>query len=526
VCRLLGTRRGIVALTKCDLADGELQDLAELEVRELIAGSFLEGAPVVRTSSETGVGLPELRSRLVELARVSEPRPAGGLPRLPVDRVFTMRGFGTVATGTLVAGRLAVGDALEAYPTGAATRVRGLQVHGVGVDSVDAGHRTAVNLAGLEPAGLSRGDVLAPPDTLRPTSMLDVTLRLVAGERALKDQARVRVHLASAEILGRVRLLEGSPLEQGGECVAQLRLERPTVAGRGDHYVLRAYSPARTIGGGRVIDPLPPKRGRRDAAALVARRALSEAPAREAALALIAASEEQGIAKDALVARVTAPGAELDAELNAEPAVTALADAWIATSVLLHLAEAAETALQRYHRRSPLKARMPLEELRQRVFRHAADGAFDAVVEVLVADGRASRVGDGLAHHSHAVSLSPEEQRARETIAEAASAAGLSGLEADGKVAGLPSDLVARVRQVMLDAGELQRVGAGLLVHGPALDTFKSSVRERWPAGSELGVGEVKELTGLSRKYVIPLLEYLDAARVTRRSGNTRTVIG
>lgn len=254
IVRLLGIPRGVVAITKCDVADADSQALVELEVRELVEGSFLEGASLIRVSAHTGAGLPAIKDALLELARETPERPADGLLRLPVDRVFSMRGFGTVATGTLVGGRLAVGDEVEALPGGRRSRVRGLQVHGESVDAATAGTRTAVNLGGLEVEQLARGQILATPGTLRATSMLDTEITLLGSARPLVDGARVRVHLASAEVLARARLLEGKVLEPGTSALAQLRLEGPAVAGRGDRLIIRSYSPAETIGGGRIVD--------------------------------------------------------------------------------------------------------------------------------------------------------------------------------------------------------------------------------------------------------------------------------
>ena len=262
ICRLLGIPRGLVVLTKCDAADPDAQAVAEMEARELVAGSFLDGRPVVRVSSKTGEGLDALRTALLALARESKARPADGLLRLPVDRVFSLKGFGTVVTGTLAGGELADGEELLALPSGRRVRVRGLQVHGEAVEQARAGTRTAVNLAGAEVEGLARGDVLVRAGTLRATSILDVELSLLASARALRDGARVRVHAASAEVLARVRLLDGDVVAPGGGSLAQLRLESPAVAGRGDRLVLRSYSPAETIGGALVLDPLAPRRGR------------------------------------------------------------------------------------------------------------------------------------------------------------------------------------------------------------------------------------------------------------------------
>src|SRR6185436_11925874 len=277
ICRLLGIPRGLVVLTKCDLADEETQALAEVEARDLVQGSFLDGAPVLRVSTVTGQGLAELRSALGALASALPPRSADGLLRLPLDRAFTLRGFGTVVTGTLISGTLALGEEVELLPSGRRARVRGLHVHGAAVARVEAGNRAAVNLVGLGVADVARGDVLARPGTLRPTSIVDAELTLLSGERPLKDQARVRVHVASGEYLARVRVAAGSAVEPGATAPVQLRLERPAVAGRGDRLIVRSYSPAVTIGGALVVDPLAPKKRRRDAPAPGPRGALGGA---------------------------------------------------------------------------------------------------------------------------------------------------------------------------------------------------------------------------------------------------------
>jgi selenocysteine-specific elongation factor len=271
ICRLLGIRRGVIALTKCDLADADAQAVAELESRELVAGSFLEGAPVVRVSARTGLGLDVLTRELRVLADAAPPPPAGGLLRLPVDRSFTLRGFGTVVTGTLVSGSLATGDELEVLPSGRRGRVRGLHVHGEARDGIEAGSRAAVNLAGLDVADVQRGDVLARPGTLRPTSMIDVALSLLPGERALRHGARVRVHLASAEALARVHLAGGA--RSGLGRAARPAQARAPVRGRarrppGDPLLLAGPHHRRGRGPGPAPAQAAPSRPRPGGAAL------------------------------------------------------------------------------------------------------------------------------------------------------------------------------------------------------------------------------------------------------------------
>ena len=528
ICRLLGIPQGLVVLTKCDLADEDMQALAEVEARELVEGSFLEGAPVLRVSAVTGEGLPALRAALASLAAAPPPRPAAGLLRLPLDRAFTMRGFGTVVTGTLVSGALAAGEEVEVLPSGKRARVRGLHVHGAAVRRVEAGNRAAVNLAGLDVEDLARGDVLARPGTLRPTSIVDAELTLLPGERPLKDQARLRVHVGSGEYLARVRLLDRSALAPGAAAPVQLRLERPAVAGRGDRLIVRSYSPAATIGGAVVVDPLAPKQRRRDAASRASRQALGRADTVRAAVLLVEEAGTAGIDAPGLAARVTEPLGALMASLAADPSVVALGKdpPWLLSRAAVDaLARSAREALGRYHDDQPLKAAMPREELRRRAFASAPPGAFDHVLAAMAETGEVRLFPDGVALARHEVRLSPEEEAARRALLEAARAAGLSGLDPSrGGPAGLEPRLRERVSRVLVAEGALRRVGEALVL-GEVLDALKAEVRRRWASGARLDVGEFKELTRLSRKYVIPLLEYLDREKVTRRSGADRVVM-
>jgi selenocysteine-specific elongation factor len=528
ICRLLGIPRGVLVLTKCDAADAESQAVAEAEVRELVAGSFLAEAPLVRVSARARTGLDELVARLAELARGLAPRSGSGLARLPVDRVFTLRGFGTVVTGTLVAGALADGEELELLPSGRRARVRGLQVHGSGAARVEAGHRAAVNLAGIEVAEISRGDVLAHPGTLRAATRLDVRLEALPGARPIEEHARVRVHAGSAEALARLRLLGAPPVAPGASALGQLRLESPLVAVRGDRLVLRAYSPAVTIAGAVVLDPRPPRRG---AASRPALEALAAAPdASAAAACLVAAEGEQGADAAELAARLgTTPG-DLALRISRAPEVVALGDppaAWIAVAALEALKQRARAALERFHAAQPLKDAMPREALRQAAFTRAAPAAFESTLALLVQAGEIRATPDAVALVRHAVRLSPDEQAARAALEEAASAADLEGIVPAevARARGRDARLFERVARVLHESGELRRVGEERLVAAVRLQALVREVRARWPPGSRLDVGAFKEMTGLSRKYVIPLLEYLDRERVTRRSGNDRMVL-
>jgi selenocysteine-specific elongation factor len=526
ICRLLGIAHGVVVLTKCDLADPEMQTVAEMEARELVKGSFLESAPLVRVSARTGEGLSELRAALVVLAAETGERRADGLLRLPIDRAFTLHGFGTVVTGTVVSGRLEAGMEIEVLPARRRARVRGLQVHGGAAASIPAGSRAAVNLAGIEVDELSRGDVLTVPGTLATTSMLDVEITLIESARPLLDQARVRVHVASAEVLARVRALGPAPVPPGGSTLAQLRLETPAVAGRGDRLVLRAYSPAVTIGGALVLDPQPPKRRGASGSARVA--ALRGADLADAAVAMVVESGASGLAAGVLQARLAVPP-PLVAELAKDGRLQRFGvepGTFVARETLNALAGSVREAVETFHSEQPLKSAMPREEIRTRLFARSPEGVLEHVLRSLAEAGTLRVEADALALGSHTVRLSPKESQARDAILEAARAAGLAGVEREVLPSSLRDDprLLDRISRLLLEQGDLRRVGDGL-VHREPLDALKTTVRERWPPGSRLDVAALKELTGLSRKYVIPLLEYLDRERVTRRSGADRVVL-
>jgi selenocysteine-specific elongation factor len=520
ICRLLAIPRGAIVLTKCDVADPDSVALAEIEARELVAGSFLEGAPVVRVSARTGLGLDELRGELRKMAAQTPSRSAGGLVRLPIDRAFVLKGFGTVVTGTLIAGTIAAGDELEMLPSGRRVRVRGLQVHGAAAPRVEAGHRTAVNLAGIEVGDVSRGDVLTRPGTLRATSIVEAELTVLPGERPLKDQAHVRVHLASAEVLARVRILSPPPVvEPGATRVVQLRLEQPAVAGRGDRLVIRSYSPAATIAGAVVVDPIA-RRKRRGAETEAAGDALG---------AMVGESGPAGIDLPALAARLTVPAADLAREVAGRGDLVALGGdppRVVARATLYRLAGELRAQLSAFHAANPLKAAIPREELRGRVFARAAPGAFERVLDDLAAAGEIRVAADGVAQARHEVRLTPEEDRARAALGNAARAAGWEGVEpaALPARAGLAPALAERITRVLVTEGELRKVG-DFLLHRERVEELKAEVRRRWPSGSRLDVAALKEMTGLSRKYVIPLLEYLDREKVTRRSGPDRVVL-
>ena len=525
ICRMLGIERGLIVLTKTDAAEPPMVDLAEQDVRALVQGSFLEGAPIVRTSARTGQGLDALKAALLALANQTSARAQSGLLRLPIDRVFTLKGFGTVITGTLTSGRVEVSEELVALPPGKKVRVRGLQVHGETVGLAVCGQRTAMNLAGVLVEDLARGDVLVREGTLRSTRLAHVALQLLDG-CGLKYDARVRVHAASAEVLGRVKFSEAE-LPKGGATVAEIRLESPVVLGRGDRIVLRSYSPVATIGGGRVIDPMPRPRRRAELAALQAAASERDPDAiarflREAGLA--------GLDLDVLAARMTLPAdttGRLLAEVRTAVPLLGAPDHFVDAAVLDGLERLALERVRQHHEKDPLAKGVSKEELRRRVFAKAPPEAFETVLARLVQAAKVSETADLVALKTHRVQLSGPEGQARAAIEAAMKAAGLEGVSLPNLHVQLKQDQRAceNAVRILVQEKAAERLGAGLLMSREALDAFRAQARARFKSGAKLDVAEVKELTGLSRKYVIPLLEWLDRERVTRRVGAERIVL-
>ena len=538
ICRLLQVPAGVVVLTKVDLADQDMQDLAALEVRELTAGSFLADAPIVPVSAVTGSGLEELVSTLVSLAARVTQRPSDGPARLPVDRVFTMKGFGTVVTGTLVAGELHPDQELVALPRGVPVKVRGLQVHRHDEASAGAGRRVAVNLVGVDVADLSRGDTLCTPGSLEPTRRIDVSLDLLADARPLRHGTRLRVHQGTAEILGRIALAgprrgEGSAAElaPGGSAYARIRLEAPLVVTRGDRFIVRAYSPPTTIGGGVVLDPQPLRGAIRTGAGLARFRRLDvDNPEPDAAVRAIveergAAGLPQGMLQSRAGLRPDAAAATV-ARLTNRGDVRIVGDLLVSSVVLRDLEAGLLKALEAYHRSQPLSDGLPREEARERVFGRAPALVFDDVLQDLVAAGRLVAT-DRLALAGHQVSLTPEEARAHEALELIFRDAGLAppDLAAASARAGAAGQVADRVVKLLLRRGVLVKLDV-LLFHSAALERLKLEMQALKASGvSRVDVAAFKERYGVTRKYAIPLLEYLDRERLTRRAGDSRILL-
>jgi selenocysteine-specific elongation factor len=551
ICRLLGVRAGLVVITKTDTVDEELLELVRAEADELVAGSFLEGAPVVAVSSRTGAGVEELKSKLHEAALAVPARDSDAVTRLPVDRSFTMRGFGAVVTGTLVAGEIAEGQELELLPAGARVRVRGLQVHGAAVKAATAGQRTAVNLGGVEAASVVRGMVLAPAGRLSPTQIMDARVSVLNdAPRALKTRQRVRVHHGTAEVLARVVVLEaaGEPGEiaPGASGLVQLRLESPVVALPGDRFILRTYSPQRTVAGGEVLDAHAPKHRGRERASARERLASLEGATASARLAyFVASAGERGLRKaeaaartgwrdDVLDAAIASARADSTSEARAGGVIVEAEGVLVAREVFEGLMRAAVGEVEAHHRREPLSRGLARETLRERVFARAAPELFRAALQRAESEGLLVSERELVRASGHSLDLSPADAALRERLEAVYREAALEAPTLEEAFARADAGANSRrehlrkILQLLIDAGALVRVREDLFFHRDALARLVAALRDyaaRHEPERLIDVAAFKELSGVSRKYAIPLLEYFDRERVTRRAGDKRLVL-
>jgi selenocysteine-specific elongation factor len=539
ICRLLGIAHGLIVITKTDLVEEEMVSLVRAEAEELVAGSFLEGAPVIALSAKTGFGLDELRATLRQVAAETPARSADFVTRLPIDRVFTMKGFGAVVTGTLVSGQISEGDELELLPAGARVRVRGVQVHGAAVRTAAAGQRTAVNLAGVDLSAIERGMVLAEVGRLATTQILDVQLNVLnSAPRALRTRARVRVHIGSAEVLGRLRILNLSgEIAPGESGFAQLRLEAPVVALHGERFIIRTYSPAITIAGGVVLDPLAAKHRGRELAKTGERLHELMRPERARKLAaFILATGDKGMSFEQLVARTGLKDVVLSAaadEAEQQGTITNANGVFISTANFAELSREVVAEVESHHKHDTLSRGFARELLRERFFSHSAPEVFRAVMSQLESKSALVTEKDLVRLSDHTVELSTADATLRDKITALYQTAQLEPPTLDHalETAGVTPAQRAHARkilQMLLDDGTLVRAQADMFLHSTSIDRLRALLQDfasQHEPGRLIDVAQFKTLAGVSRKYAIPLLEYLDSERITRRAGDQRIIL-
>ncbi|MGI9860660.1 selenocysteine-specific translation elongation factor [Moorella naiadis] len=530
---LLRVKKGIIVITKIDLVEAEWLELVRDEVRQAVKGTVLADAPLVTVSAFTGEGIAELRQQLDALAAVTPPRPAAGQVRLPIDRVFSVTGFGTVVTGTLWSGSISVGDELEIQPEGLKTRARNLQVHGLTVKEARAGQRVAVNLAGIETEAIHRGSSLLTPNFLKPTLRLDAGFKLLAEARPLANRSRVHFYLGTSEALGRVVLLDRDELTGGQEALVQLLMEEPVVANREDRFILRSYSPMDTIGGGLILDPLPPRHRRFQAGVLASlQRRLEGSP--EKILAQVVLEHRDGLEWREAAAR---------ASLSLEETRSLLQDMATAGQVVLlagdndfYVVDAGRyqewwqnvaRTLEDFHRRYPLRSGLTREELRSRHFSALPARVFQALLENWEREGRIQLAANTVSLAGFTPRISAEQQQLARSLEEKYRTSGWQPptckelLEAYQ----LPPAELEELLHYLVRQGVLVKINEEFYWYREALETAREAMKKLGTNGP-FGLAEARDALGSSRKYVLPLLEYLDQVRFTRRIGDRRVVIG
>jgi selenocysteine-specific elongation factor len=516
ICRMLGVQAGVIALTKADQTDPDLLELVRLEVDEFVAGSFLENAPKVAVSSVTGAGLAELRTELERTAGAVREKSAAGWFRLPVDRSFTMKGFGTVVTGTLVSGTLGREQEVELYPTGRRLRVRGVQVYGETAGRARAGQRTAVNLADIEPGEIERGMVLSEAGRFAPVRLFDARLDLLPSSKALKNNAPIHLHIGSAEIEAEVRYLDKrAALKPGASAWTRIALREPALVFPGDRFIVRMFSPVATIGGGVVAD-ITGRRYKRgeDVAGRLA--ALLTASA-EARTELLVAERPNGMPETELIALTGLHDVPRPASLQ-------VAGGWlIAGARVNELKKQLVAKVRQFHRDNTLLEGIPKQDLKNSLIPQAAPEIFGHVLSAALPE--VVQQGEVVRLATHRVVLKMDEEQARATIEAAFGNAGLStpAVQEVLKASGLEPARARSVLQILLREGRLVRVSEELVLHITACARLRAELATR--KGRRFAVPEFKEWTGVSRKYAIPLLEYLDREHVTRRDGDQRLVL-
>ncbi len=529
ILRLLDVKNGVIVLTKCDMVDKEWMYMVQADIRERLKETFLETAPIVQVSAPKNKGIDLLKKTLQQaVSRATERNSA--LPfRLPIDRVFTRPGFGTVVTGTLVAGTIRAGDSVEIAPQQVSSRVRGLQVHGEKVKEAFAGMRVAVNIAGVETADIERGAQLVPPNTLTPTALFDAVLQLLPKlSKPLKDRARVRVHIGTDEVIGRIALLEaGTELEENGRAYVQFRSEKPLACARGDRFVVRQYSPMVTIGGGVVLDPNP-VRHRKGEAAVISALEAKENGSPEDLIETALQRHQFGILRKDLPKATGLPPEVVDSAVQAlytaGKTIALAGDRIVLMKVLDGLAQKANSILQQYHEQFPLRPGMPKEEYRSALGREMEARIFASLlnhwehIKAQVVEGATVRLAD------FKVQLSEKQEAILRRMEAYYRQCGILSpiLDEVSKAVATHPDSVEPLLRVGVEQGRFERIAEGIYYDAQTFANLKAQVKSHIEQHGGITVGEFRDLTQTNRKVSLQALEYLDTIRFTRRDGDVR----
>ena len=530
ILELLGVEKGVIVITKKDLVDEEWLMLVEDEINEYVAGTILKGAPIVAVSAVTGEGIPELLETIERVASTITERAITGKARLPIDRVFTVAGFGTVVTGTLWSGQIKVGDTLELMPVQKMVKVRTLQVHNEKVTTALAGQRVAVNLQGVDVSEIKRGYLLTEPGFLIPSYRVDVRLRLLEGSRrSLHNWNRVRFHLGTDETLGRVVLLDRDELGPGEESFAQIVMEKPVVAFKGDLFVIRYYSPVDTIGGGTVIDPNAPKqkRFREDVLndlAVKEEGSLYDLVLHELENSLQPLSMTELVRKTGSVE--TAVSAEIQLLLDDEAIINldAKSGIYLSTRGLEILYDQIVVMITDYHRRYPLRSGYPKEDMRTRLFADFNPRIFNALLKYLEEMGRLVIKNNLVSIPGQQVEVGTKEGEAITAIMQLMQDKAFAPPEMEelAKAAEISEDVLSEVLAYLIEQDLVVKISEGLYFTRTAIEQGRQVLNEHFDREKELTLATARDILNTSRKYALPLIEYYDRIRFTRRVGDVR----
>lgn len=531
ICTLLDVRYGLVALTKVDMVDEEWLELVHEDVREFTVGTFLEQSAIIPVSSISGQGLPQLVAELDTLWEKVPERTTSSLFRLPVDRVFSMKGFGTVITGSLISGRIQVGESIMIYPGRTTSKVRGIQVHNQSQESAEAGMRTAINFQGLEKTAINRGDILARENTLIPNYMLDLDFHyLSSNKKPIKSRTQVRFHTGTSETMGNLIFLDREELMPGQTAPAQVRLEEPLTLIRDDRFVIRSYSPVRTIGGGKVLDPIAPKHKRFHQEIIDGLKNLLAASPEGIIDHQARMAGPEGITFAGLLLMTNLPEKALEttiaAMLNRQTLVVVDKDnrTYIHLAVFDRLKQLSLDVLEQYHRDNPLKPGISKEELKSKFPPKSSGKLFTLILNRMIRDQQLILEDDTVRLASHTVSLAVDQKALKQRFADIYRQGGLTppyfreivkDLEVGPKSA-------KDVLELLVGEGRLVKVKEDLYFDRTTLEKLKDDLVAYILDKGEISTPEFKDMTGASRKYVIPLIEHFDATQVTIRIGDIR----
>ncbi len=538
ICHLLGVRDGLIILTKKDMVEQEWLDMVTEEVRDFFTGSFLENAPIIPVDSISGAGIGEIVRLLDAKVAAMTFQEEFGPFRMAVDRVFSMKGFGTVITGTSLSGRIETGSELMFSPGGLAAKIRGIQVHGQDVGLVEAGHRTAINLQGIEKEQIHRGDMAASPGSLIASTLLDAQFHcLRSAHKELKNRTQVRVHLGTREIVGRILLLESESLKPGETTCIQLILQEPAAVWPGDHYVIRSYSPITTIGGGTILSNAPKKRKRSLERDRVANRAyfaaLAAADSEQKILMLIEECGSKGITADQLAARTGIFSKKLKKQLQHPVSTGALlvidseSQRMLAAPVGEGIQRQIVELLANFHRLNPLKSGLAKEELRSQLRPAVDQKVLQVLLASLVKKGVIEQVGAEIKASGHTVTLQVNEQEMEQKIGEIYRRANLTPpnlKEVLADFSAFPERQIRQVIDLLVTRGTLIKINESLCFHAPAIQALQEEVVAFIRREGEIDAQRFKDLTGLTRKFSIPLLEYFDKIKLTIRIDDKRVL--